>query len=501
MGISEKLRELSQEQPPEGTPADWEQAFEESLVCLLIEKPELFAKNLAYLGPKLFRSFPCMYVMAQIAADYEEHGVVPARSLLRTRLSKQLSVEDPYEEIFKLVDKKPTPREVPFVVQELNRFVGSRILSRLTGDDMLELMAGNDAPLIAAKVSEIYAEYDKFRHGDTQDSFSAAELLTRFPEQRPAVVDGFFREGQIANIVSSSKVGKSWLMYGLALSVASGRPWFGHATQQGRVLLVDNELQPEDLSFRLRSVSKELGVPLTGLDVWTLRDAPKSLSELRPRLKALEPKQYNLIILDAKYKFVEADASENDNADEARFYAMLSEIAGATKAAITLVHHSTKGDQTEKRVTDVGSGAGAQSRAADCHIILRDHEDEGKVVLDAAIRSFKPVQPQVLHFQYPLWRLDEQADPTRLATKQARDQKHRDQDGCSQILNHLRDNGAATPSKLRGLGIGPDRLAKLLCQLAAAGLITETPIKIRGNPTVEYDVVGTLSVEKSNQQH
>ena len=140
MGLPEKLRELSQEQQLEGAPTDWGQAFEESLVSLLIEKPELFAKNLPYLGPKLFRSFPCMFVMAQIAADYEEHGVVPTRSLLRTRLSKQLTVEDPYEEIFHVVDKKPTPREVPFVVQELNRFVSSRILSGLHSDELLELI-------------------------------------------------------------------------------------------------------------------------------------------------------------------------------------------------------------------------------------------------------------------------------------------------------------------------------------------------------------------------
>ena len=151
MSFSEKLRELSEEQRLQEASTNWGQAFEESLVSLLIEKPELFAKNVAYLHPKLFKSFPCMYAMAQIAADYQEHGIVPARPLLRSRLSKQLTVDDPYEEIFSLVDRKPTLREIPFVLEELNRFVSSRILSRLHSDEMLDLMGSNDAPLIAAK--------------------------------------------------------------------------------------------------------------------------------------------------------------------------------------------------------------------------------------------------------------------------------------------------------------------------------------------------------------
>ncbi|WP_428307963.1 AAA family ATPase [Lacipirellula sp.] len=502
MNLMNNLRGLLHEQELEGKPTDWGPDFEERLISLLLEKPDLFSKNAAYLGPKLFTSIPCMFVMLQIADSYQAHRVVPSREILREQLAKQLTADDPWEKIFAVVESKPSPRDVPFVTQELDSFIATRILSQLRSDEMIELMVSNDAPLIATKVNEIYAEYETFCRGEAKDSFSATELVAGFPQQRPAVVDGFFREGQIANIVSSSKVGKSWLMYGLALSVASGRPWFGHDTQSGRVLLVDNELQKEDLSFRLRCVSDKMGAPLDALDIWTLRDTPQSLSDLRPRLKSLGAGQYKLIILDAKYKLVEADASENDNADEARFYAMLSEIAGATQSAIALVHHSTKGDQSEKRVTDVGSGAGTQSRAADCHIVLREHEDEGKVVLDAAIRSFKPVKPHVLYFQWPLWLLDKEADPAKLATKQGRDQKARDQEGCSQVLNHLRDTGAATPSKLRaGVGISADRLAKLLRQLVAAGTVTENPIKVRGNPTFEYDVVGTLSAETCPLQH
>ncbi len=43
-----------------------------------------------------------------------------------------------------------------------------------------------------------------------------------------------------------------------------------------------------------------------------------------------------------------------------------------------------------KAMGGVGAGAGAQSRVADVHLVLRDHEEAGVAVVDAAVRSFAP---------------------------------------------------------------------------------------------------------------
>ena len=42
---------------------------------------------------------------------------------------------------------------------------------------------------------------------------------------------------------------------------------------------------------------------------------------------------------------------------------------------------ASKGDQSGKSTTDVGSGAGSQSRAADTHLIIRQHEQEDVAVM------------------------------------------------------------------------------------------------------------------------
>ncbi len=71
--------------------------------------------------------------------------------------------------------------------------------------------------------------------------------------------------------------------------------------------------------------------------------------------------------------------------------------------SFVLVHHASKGNQSVKSVTDVGAGAGSQSRATDTHLVLRHHQEPGCVVVDAAVRSWPPIEPQCLRWSFPVW--------------------------------------------------------------------------------------------------
>ena len=48
-----------------------------------------------------------------------------------------------------------------------------------------------------------------------------------------------------------------------------------------------------------------------------------------------------------------------------------------------IVHHASKGIQAGKNVVDVGSGASAMA-GRHSHMILRQHEEDGCVVVDMA---------------------------------------------------------------------------------------------------------------------
>ncbi|WP_428306750.1 AAA family ATPase [Lacipirellula sp.] len=329
--------------------------------------------------------------------------------------------------------------------------------------------------------------------------FTLAELTESFRTLSPPVIHGLIRTGETANFIANPKVGKSWAMYGLAINVATGTEWLGlFAVSQGRVLIVDNELHPQTLAHRIPSVGDAMGFPFEeyrdGIDTWCLRGNLRSLQELLITFRQMVKRsEYKLIIFDAKYRFAAQGASENDNAAETLVYNLLDQIAAETESALIVVHHMSKGSQSDKRVTDVGAGAGAQSRAADCHMVLREHEDEGVLVLDAAVRSFPPVAPVALRWSFPVFRPDEWADAGKLKGRMAPNEQRaaeRDKEGCTAICDALLAE-PMTPRQLRGkTGISKDRQDRLLDKLESEGHVTFTSTIVRGNESRLYRLSG-----------
>ena len=333
-------------------------------------------------------------------------------------------------------------------------------------------------------IAEYYASAESTappppKAGDRIERVSFAELAAAHPSLHPPVIDGLLRQGETMNLISSSKVGKSWLLYHILLSVVTGRHLFDrYVTRQGKALLVDNELHPSTLANRIPTVGEAMHLDRENwdldLEVWPLRGRLKPLSALMADFDRIEPGEFAVIALDAKYRFGDPSKSENDNGAETQFYNMIDGLAERTKSAILLVHHGSKGSQGDKRVTDVGAGAGAQSRAADCHLVLREHEDDNAVVMEAAVRSFKPVEPLVLRWMFPLWLPDMSADPRKLKglkTQQERQQDSRDREGMEQICDAL-TGGEATSKKLQQrTGISRERANRLLAKLIASGVV------------------------------
>lgn len=246
-----------------------------------------------------------------------------------------------------------------------------------------------------------------------------AELIRDHSDPGPAVVEGLVRRGEVMNVIGPPKARKSWFVHDLALAVATGMPFLGRFnTVQGRVLLIDNELHRPTLSSRFSTLLNAYGISPeslgTHLVVKPLRGRLVDLNGLRQELDGLEAEEFSLVILDAMYRFFPEGTNESDNAHVTRIYNTLDGYAAKMGAAVVCVHHTSKGNQSAKGVTDVGSGAGAQSRAADTHLVIREHEQEGAASVHAVVRSWKPVEPFVIAWEYPRWRLDEEADPAAM---------------------------------------------------------------------------------------
>jgi hypothetical protein len=251
------------------------------------------------------------------------------------------------------------------------------------------------------------------------------ELMLNYPALRPPILEGLLREGETMNLIAASKVGKSWLSLSLALAIASGRPWLdAFPTESGKVLIVDNELHPNTLAYRLPKVIAAMGVAFDDVAdrivVRCLRGQLKDLRALGAELTAFEAGEFKVVILDAFYRFLLKDTDENSNASMAELYNYVDAYADRLQCAFVIVHHSSKGNQSQKSVTDVGAGAGAQSRATDAHLVLRPHEEENVIVLEAAVRSWPPLEPRCLRWEFPLWLPADGHDPSELKQEKRR---------------------------------------------------------------------------------
>lgn len=354
-----------------------------------------------------------MYIAGYRPEAARARGRVQALEMI-TQFTSELSANVPYEVIQTFVLKPWAERLRPWIDGDSNTL--SRPIDPWEACD-------KDQRAVLKRFGPIVEEAIKRTPGIVLPQFrSARDLLREFTSLKRPVIEGLLRQGETMNLISAPKLGKSWLATDLALAVATGRDWLdAFPTVRGEVLIVDNELHPETSAARIPKVADARGIPWDDFAdrvfVENLRGRLKSLPELAPYFQALEPGRFSLIVLDALYRLLPSEASENDNAVMAGIYNQLDQIAARLACAIVCIHHSSKGIQSGKAITDVGAGAGSQARATDTHLVLRPHQESNAVVVEAAVRSWPPVSPLCLRWDFPVWMQDESLDPAQLKSE------------------------------------------------------------------------------------
>ncbi len=192
------------------------------------------------------------------------------------------------------------------------------------------------------------------------------QLANDHPTLAVPIIGGLLRRGETMNLIADPKRGKSWLTYGLALSAGTGGKWLGaFDCTTCRVLLIDNELHPATLAYRLPLVADHMGIRLDQisdrLEVLTLRGRLMDLHGIAKVLESIERGTYQLVILDALYRALPNGISENDNATMAQLFNLIDQLAARLDCGWINVHHASKGNQSLKSVTDVGAVPGASA--------------------------------------------------------------------------------------------------------------------------------------------
>lgn len=248
------------------------------------------------------------------------------------------------------------------------------------------------------------------------------EVPLELPEE---LVDGLIRKNSVVMFASGSKSYKTWTLLHLALCVSQGLPWLGRKVTKGRVLFLNFELSPAELQSRLMAITQTLGIGSTpNFDICNLRGHATDIARLMPEvIKRCEGKDYAMIIPDPIYSMM-GERNENAANEMADFLNHLSKLSEATGAAVVYTHHYAKGNAAAKDSMDRASGSGVFARHADGIVTMTRHEENNAYVVDADLRSFPRLEPFTVRWEFPVMKLAEELDPTRLRQKAGRKPLH-----------------------------------------------------------------------------
>jgi hypothetical protein len=235
------------------------------------------------------------------------------------------------------------------------------------------------------------------------------------PEAPPVLLWGMLYVGGKLLITGGSKTRKTWLLFHLAVAVASGERWLGMKTLRAPVLILDLELMPHECADRLMKICRKLEIEYPEnlyVSQWRgHRIFPEKIEE--KLIEFLKEKGIKLLIVDPFYKW-SGGVDEIAIGEIYDHFSRLERIARKAQCAVVFTHHHAKGDASGRAAIDLASGSGIFARDPDALLSIREsidsNEEEPRMRVEATVRSFPPHVPFGIRFEYPLWRRDDSVD-------------------------------------------------------------------------------------------
>ena len=245
---------------------------------------------------------------------------------------------------------------------------------------------------------------------------NATQFVSNVSIAKPKeLVHGLIHQGTKAVLASGSKVGKTWILLDLALSVATGINFLRWPTTSGMVLFINLEIQRAFMQARVGTLMKRRELTKAdNLNLWNLRGKTANFEALVANIiRETQNKNYALIILDPIYKAM-VGKSENMASGVGELCHQLELLAERTGAAVMFAHHFTKGNAKKKAAIDRLSGSGVFARDADSIIMLTEHSVSGCYTVEMILRNLAPQHPFVVQWDYPVMVERDDLDPEEM---------------------------------------------------------------------------------------
>jgi hypothetical protein len=137
--------------------------------------------------------------------------------------------------------------------QCLNR-IDEILLLEDTARQLWELnLLARQAELSTAQLRKIHQTRLECAH--IFSPIDVVDFLAKTPEKREWIIAGKIPRGSTIALIADGGTGKSRLSYDLAYAIASGQPWNGFRTTQGKVLIIQTDEPDVDFSDSLRDAN------------------------------------------------------------------------------------------------------------------------------------------------------------------------------------------------------------------------------------------------------
>lgn len=345
--LEERLADARAYQAPEFAPI-----MERGIIHLFLlpdDPPLIDPSFLPLLQPDLFSQDETAYLMAWIQRWHKQYGVIPTRGLLRDRVCRHLTVDDPYKDVLEILDEALNPRDVPVIKDNLQEWIQRRIANLLYSDETI-------AAVVAGDHQPIYDITERLKAaasiaGPSLDILSYEELGEHVAAQEWLVEDVALA-GQPLFIAGPKKALKTGLALDLAVAIASGTKFLGHfpAPKPRKVLFFSGESGKDDVHSRITAIAKARGLTLPD----TLRrlrfcfDRPRlSDAEYLATLSALlRQHSYQVLIIDPLYLSLLSGSKKEVNAGNlyqmGALFGAISQACQSAGVTPILCHHFKK---------------------------------------------------------------------------------------------------------------------------------------------------------------
>ena len=307
---------------------------------------------------------------------------------------EEVKTEFDYEEV-EPKDKNPTPKEV----LDQTPIVGDRsawhfnIVAKFkkygyTQNEILWVLNRTKGTKFTGErlkedISKCYARVVIKSEPKEEDTniFSILPIGEVTAEEPKWLVEGVWGEGNVGLMVAAPKSFKSTFAYDLALSVASGRNFYGHKVKQSGVAI----LQLENSDYYTKLLLERMAPDANELPIYLVKGSG-SLDNIEDLVDAL-PEDVKFLIVDPLY-FAWGHGSIQDEESRTKLR-RISDAVKPREIATMLIHHTRKSNE-DLRQGDIYGSQFLASWYESLIIINRIKGSDNTVKINADFRMFTP---------------------------------------------------------------------------------------------------------------